>query len=481
MLIRNPERLVFPSTAFKVAAWLWKNSPVLNSKQDPVRGDLNQLVDGTFHNFVMLTTAFTNQVDDLINRVKLNDQVLSGLNYTRLKRGEGIACNFGYEAGYALPICPMNFRQAYCGCEGRFDKDSCPYGLDGNKKCRSSYLIKCCVETCRNHLDLVVIMDSSGSIQSNDFQEQKNFVNNFIQSLDLEFNRTRVGLINFSNQVETLFYLNDNLTRGEISRKVYSAKHFQLATQTDLALKEANQNVLVVEKGMRNPVYGVPKAVVIITDGASIDPEQTLSQANRLKHRGFNLIAVGIGPLLNIKGLTDISSSLNDLFLANDFQHTSSILSSLSRQTCRQPVDASNSSTSPITTTAVKNCYKYFKYILAPNSPTVKVVYVFLEAIRGRTELYGSFSEEYPRSNQEYLIYGTEPVQFQFFTFTSIRRFVFNNDDSKRVLYFSVRGLEQENKFRVWVRNDSSSLSFKIWQVILATALIWSHYQLTYY
>ncbi len=103
-------------------------------------GSLNQLVDGTFHNFTLLTHALTNDLTKLKERAK------------------GIECKISTETeiGYAIPICLTDFKKPYCGCEGVFDMRSCPYGLSGTK-CRSSSLIKCCVEKCNKQLDLVRI------------------------------------------------------------------------------------------------------------------------------------------------------------------------------------------------------------------------------------------------------------------------------------------------------------------------------------
>jgi hypothetical protein len=115
------------------------------------------LVDGTFHNFTLLTHALTNDLTKLKERANFNELVLIEINYPSLKRGKGIACRISTEneTGYAVPICLSDFKKPYCGCEGVFDMKSCPYGLSGTK-CRSSSTIKCCVEKYNYNLDLVI-------------------------------------------------------------------------------------------------------------------------------------------------------------------------------------------------------------------------------------------------------------------------------------------------------------------------------------
>jgi hypothetical protein len=68
-----------------------------------------------------------------------------------------------------------DLRKQYCGCEGNYKMNSCPYGLLQNNQCRNSEVIKCCIEKCKTELDLVIIMDSSGSIGDQDFKKGKRF------------------------------------------------------------------------------------------------------------------------------------------------------------------------------------------------------------------------------------------------------------------------------------------------------------------
>ena len=62
-LIQYPEYAVFPSNAFKIAAWFWKsNAFVVKSTSISKKESLNNLVDGTFFNFTMLTHSLTNNL-----------------------------------------------------------------------------------------------------------------------------------------------------------------------------------------------------------------------------------------------------------------------------------------------------------------------------------------------------------------------------------------------------------------------------------
>ena len=81
------------------------------------------MVDGTFHNFTLLTHALTNDLSKLKERANLNEIILNELKYPSMKRGQGTECTIDSEkeVGFAVPICLADFKRPYCGCEGKFE------------------------------------------------------------------------------------------------------------------------------------------------------------------------------------------------------------------------------------------------------------------------------------------------------------------------------------------------------------------------
>lgn len=78
-------------------------------------------------------------------------------------------------------------------------------------------MIKCCSEKkdCYTDLDLVVMMDTSGSIGPEDFKKEQNFVKELMNKLSIGQNRTKVALIEFNNKVKVILdFTND--TSAEI-------------------------------------------------------------------------------------------------------------------------------------------------------------------------------------------------------------------------------------------------------------------------
>ena len=170
-----------------------------------------------------------------------------------MKRGQGIECKIGAnKTGVSVPICMSDFKKPYCGCEGEFDLKSCPYGLMSNNKCRSSSIIKCCVETCSNQLDLVVLMDSSGSIGGVNFVKMQNFVKQIFRNVQIGENNTRAALLHFNSDVYPLFNFLDFRNIENIEKKIDSIIYNGGSTATSSALKYANENFLNTSYGMRD-------------------------------------------------------------------------------------------------------------------------------------------------------------------------------------------------------------------------------------
>ena len=487
-LIQYPEYAVFPSNAFKIAAWFWKsNAFVVKSTSISKKESLNNLVDGTFFNFTMLTHSLTNNIQSLKQRAELNDLILKELNYNALKRGQGIQCTDesdggkSNETGFAVPICLSDFKKSFCGCEGKYLMSSCPYGFTSDRKCRNPAIVKCCFEKCKASLDLVILTDSSGSIGPPNFKIIREFLTSLAKSLPIGYNETRISIINFSTDADKVL----NLLEGTDTQRVLSAirdmPYQQGNTYTNLALKLANEQILNESLGMRPLKEGVPKVVMVITDGASTVPDQTLIEANKIKDRGFNIISVGIGNT-NINELNGIATSLSDVYYVSDFNKVLQIISSLSRTACQQPAEIP--SKIEIVSKVEKDSYKYFRLPLTNSNETFNQTlneFTFeLKILSGQTQLFYSFEDENPKSESDYLSTNdnkpdqTDSNFIDSLTFYRNKRSLKSNkiqkasDNFEKILYpvkrpvsgqndivyFSVKGLSDENNFQVYIYEE---------------------------
>lgn len=395
-----------------------------------------------------------------------------------MKRGLGIECELNGEKGYSIPICLLDFKKPYCGCEGQFDMRSCPYGIITGRpdKCRNSAVLKCCVEKCQSALDLVILMDSSGSIGTTDFKKEQDFVIKLVSNLKIGLNDTRVAIINFNSRPYLIANFLNSTDLNKVSAIVNGIVYNGGATYTYDALRMANEQVLQENKGMRPVEQGVPKVVVVITDGASQDMKKTLAEAKRIKDRGYSVISVGVGKDINLVELIGIASTPADQYNVADFNQILLILSSLSKTTCQQPAPVITET--EISSKVEKNSYKYYKYNLddLTEDPSEKNKFTIeLKELSGECELFYSFVEENPKSDDEFINSNSiKPDKDENFIEKILQRFKRSqqisdstNKKSKlyqitrpnappnEVLYFSVKGLDTNNEFQVYVYNKT--------------------------
>ena len=222
----EPERVSFPSVAFKTAAWYWlENAYVIKDLTYNGTTNLNEFADGTFFGFTQLTHSLTKKLKNLKDRAVINENILMKFtNLTAMRRGEGISCKLiDGTVGYAVPICLIDFKRPYCGCEGRMEIQSCPYGRSSTGSCKNSAMIKCCVEKCTTDLDLVIIVDSSASINYYDetnFDKVKNFTRGIVGALGIGQSRTRVALINYSTNAKVVMLLANGTDRKVVNKAI---------------------------------------------------------------------------------------------------------------------------------------------------------------------------------------------------------------------------------------------------------------------
>jgi len=148
---------------------------------------------------------------------------------------------------------------------------------------------------------------------------------------------------------------------------------------------------------MRPLKQGVPKVVLILTDGRSNNRNETISEAQLIKQRGFSVIAVGVGDA-DLEELYGISSTPDDLYSVEDFTKILEIVTDLTRTNCRQP--SRINAITQIETEIHREAYKYFEHRVEDmgNELTIE-----LEEYSGRSELYFSFVDQNPKSDVDFL------------------------------------------------------------------------------
>nr|XP_026241729.1 integrin alpha-2 [Urocitellus parryii] len=148
------------------------------------------------------------------------------------------------------------------------------------------------VQTCPSLIDVVVVCDESNSIYP--WDAVKNFLEKFVQGLDIGPKKTQVGLIQYANRPRVVFNLNTFATKDEMIAA--TSQTFQYGgdlTNTFKAIQFARDFAYSAASGGRSRAT---KVMVVVTDGESHDGsmlKDVIEQCNNDNILRFGIAVLG--------------------------------------------------------------------------------------------------------------------------------------------------------------------------------------------
>ena len=121
-------------------------------------------------------------------------------------------------------------------------------------------------------LDIVFVVDESGSIGPSNFATVKSFLSKLVGRLDIDSGNTRVGLATYSTTVRSGFNLGDHSSVASVQSAIMSLSYTTGSTDTAAALAYVRTTMLTLAAGDRP---NVPNVVVVLTDGQSNSQSST--------------------------------------------------------------------------------------------------------------------------------------------------------------------------------------------------------------
>lgn len=193
---------------------------------------------------------------------------------------------------------------------------------------------------CQGFADVVILLDSSGSIGEENFRKQLDFVSGVVSSFQLSSGQARSGyqfsVVSFSQAVKEEFNLNRYRTQQQLRDAIRAIPFMGENTDTHKALEFALRDAFRSDKGGR---YGAVKIVVVITDGRSNMPTETENMANEVRKMGAMIVSIGIGNDVDPDELRKISASDSNVFRVENFDVLSTITDTVEKRTCDITID----------------------------------------------------------------------------------------------------------------------------------------------
>ena len=178
-------------------------------------------------------------------------------------------------------------------------------------------------------LDLVFVLDESGSITAGNFEKMKDFCISVVERIEIGSSSTHVALVKYGDDATIIFDLSEGTDKDDIIQQIRDMPYGGGRTHTASALRLCREDIFDTSNGDRP---SATNAIIILTDGASTD-ESPIAEARKLHDDGVEVMSVGIGSGINEDELSEISSPDHLLgvnyFLAADFDELVNVLDSL--------------------------------------------------------------------------------------------------------------------------------------------------------
>uniref|UniRef100_A0A8C6WMP7 VWFA domain-containing protein n=1 Tax=Neogobius melanostomus TaxID=47308 RepID=A0A8C6WMP7_9GOBI len=139
-------------------------------------------------------------------------------------------------------------------------------------------------------LYVVFLLDGSDGTR-NDFPAMQSFVQRMVETLNVNDNRDRVSVVQYSRDPTVQFYLNTYTTKEDIMAKIRGLRHKGgRPLNTGAALQYLRDNVFTASAGSRRQ-EGVPQLLILLSGGRSFDSVD--APASALKQMGVLIFAIG--------------------------------------------------------------------------------------------------------------------------------------------------------------------------------------------
>ncbi|KAG1660143.1 Sushi, von Willebrand factor type A, EGF and pentraxin domain-containing protein 1 [Nymphon striatum] len=160
-------------------------------------------------------------------------------------------------------------------------------------------------------LNIIFILDSSGSVGKKGFATAKKFAIALVQHIGVSQNGVvRVGAITFSSDVTVNFYTRDYLTTGEIVEQLSNIQYKPGDTATNPALMAARTEVIPDATSARP---SSSTAIFLITDGRANVRGRPKEEADLIVQEfDAEIYAIGVGSNVLEKELADITYPKGD-------------------------------------------------------------------------------------------------------------------------------------------------------------------------
>ncbi|XP_052346502.1 integrin alpha-L-like isoform X2 [Oncorhynchus keta] len=231
----------------------------------------------------------------------------------------------------AQPTSPPTFTACSPGlaheCDGNSYLNSICYQFNSQLQITSNFT-PAFQECTKKIVDLVFLFDGSASMTTEEFDENKGFINNIMTTL--KNSSIKFAAVQFSTNTRTVFNFRD-YQEGRALTKLWKEEHMADLTNTHKAIDFVLKNIF--EKQAAGATADATKVLVIITDGNPSDTDKRFNSIERSDKKNIIRFVIGVKnvDLTKLKSLASEPKE-NNTFLIQDYNELKGILDNFQKK-----------------------------------------------------------------------------------------------------------------------------------------------------
>ena len=200
---------------------------------------------------------------------------------------------------------------------------------------------------CDRPVDLVMILDESGSVSNSEWRSAKAFMQDIVAryTVGQGVTQTRVAIVPFSRYAKTTLQFSSSSSTAATKNWISGmGRTYSSGTCTGVSMKHTTDNVIAATKpnGYRNGAGGASTVVVFLTDGNPSSAgycgagSSRTSWLNNLKARSDRVVPVGIGGGIATGYLATLSKNMpsGTPYISATYNNLGAILDDLTQAAC---------------------------------------------------------------------------------------------------------------------------------------------------
>ncbi|XP_029656247.1 uncharacterized protein LOC115230178 isoform X1 [Octopus sinensis] len=256
-------------------------------------------------------------------------------------------------------------------------------------------------------IDLVFVIDSSGSVSEHNFNKTKIFLENIVRNLDIGPDKTRVAVIRFSTNPHVSFSLSAHTTNSAVRKAIDAIDYDGGGTATGLALDEVRTSVFTNKRKS-----AAAKVLVLVTDGQSDNEMKTVAAAQKLKDAGVTIFTIGVvNPRVSELTAAASEPSCTHYIDLKDYNEIDFIVREIESDSCKAPTVVEEHT--QLRNNAIPKTNETKQQVLQITNTTKSALdtIVVVKVQCGVVTVYASFHNSYP--NEADYDYKTSATDYQ--------------------------------------------------------------------